>query len=149
MADGTHIHPAGASFWYSTDGVTYTQVFDLSEFEGPEGEKKASDDTTLQSANKLLLATPGWETFSDVPFVVYLVKAFLNTMYTHFTAGDTLYWRLLLPVIGAETNGTKWEFQGWLSKFKTMTKAAKGSDDKIMVDLSIHPTTQPLLFQGS
>jgi hypothetical protein len=152
MADHTHIHPAGTTFWYSTDGINYTQVFDLAEIEGPEGTMGKSDDTTLSTANKQKVSTPGWSEFGDVPMMTYFYKALVNTLYGYFTGRTTLYWRAVLPVIDAESNGSKWEYTAYISKFKTHGKAAKGSDDKIMVEIGLTPclpNAQPLLTQGS
>lgn len=149
MADTGHIHPAGTQFLYSTDGVTYTQVFDLQDVDAPDLERGESDDTTLNTPGKILLASPGWIKLGDVTWDVYLVKGFLNTMLTHFNAGDTLYWRILFILVNGEASGTHFDWQGWIKKLKPWSKVEKGSEEKVSNELVIHNTTLPVLTLGA
>lgn len=148
MADHVHIHPAGFGLYYSTDGNVYTLLDDLSSVEGPAQERQESEDTTLASVNKFLEATPGWIKGGNVPFAMYLHKTQFNTLYGYFTAGTTLFWRALAATITGETNGSKWEAEGWIAKCH-WTKAEKASEEKIMAEFEIHLTTLPTFTAGS
>ncbi len=150
MADHVHIHPAGCSFWYSTDGGSnYTQVFDLKSIEGAKMERGESDDTTLNSPNKFILATPGWKKGGDVNMSVYLRKELNVVMLALWTAGTTVLWRALFVVIEAESNGSKWEFAAWIKTYPIFSKVEKGSDEKVSLDLVLHLTTEPTFMSGS
>ncbi len=148
MADGLHLHPAGTGFYRSTDGNSYVLLDNLSSVDGPNLERGVSPDTALASPNRFLIDTPGWIKGDDIPLVMYLHKTQANTLYSDFTAGTTLYWRELFPTITGESAGSKWEFQGWISKYHS-TKAEKASEDKVMIEWSIHPTTLPTFTAGS
>jgi hypothetical protein len=148
MADGLHIHPAGFGLYYSTDGNSYVLLDNLSSVEGPSQERGESEDTTLASPNKFLLATPGWIKGGNVPFVMYLHKTQFATLYGYFTAGTGLYWRALAALLAGETDGSKWEAQGWLAKCH-QTKAEKASEEKIMAEFEIHLTALPTFGAGT
>src|SRR5262245_19342961 len=93
-ADNEHLHPYFTTLEYSTYGTTWTMVNDLASVESPEMTRKPSNDTTLQSPNQMLLATPGWAEPSDPPFVCYVHRLQYNTFYGYFWTKTVLFWRL-------------------------------------------------------
>src|SRR6185503_13040421 len=106
-SDNEHLHGYTTTLEFSTDGgSTWTFVNDLASVEGPEAQFKESDNTTLKSPNKVILATPGWQEVGDFKFQVYGHKTQgWGTLYTAFLSGATTAyeWRVTCPKLSTES----------------------------------------------
>lgn len=132
----------GAKFSYSSDGgSTYTDIDDLASVEVGEDEWQESDDTTLQTTGRRIVATPGLLKQTDSTFVSYFHKTQADTLKGFFNNRTTLGWKVTLPSLSTESAPTTHAFSGWIKKWKPVTKQEKGSEDKTMVEWSIYRTT--------
>ncbi len=148
-ADTEHLHTFGTSLEFSTDNVTYIFVNDLASVDGPDPEMGKSDDTTLQSPNRIKLSTPGWETVGQLKFTCYLNKTQAITLDANFKSRVNYYWRVTLPKLSTESTATTFIARGYMLKASTVNKAEKGNDDKFMCEYEVEMTTHWVIAAGS
>lgn len=105
----------GAKFEYSSDGVTYTEVGDLVDMEAPEFDHMFFEDRYLNQANR---STAKVGTFYNLGSATF-TTSYTYTKYT-LLAGliddpDPYYWRITLPLMGAQASyGDRIAFRGLL-----------------------------------
>lgn len=149
-SDNEHLHPYGTELDFSVDDITYTPVNDLQSVEGPGVAWTKSDDTTLQTANRLKISTPGLQEVNQLKFVTYGHKTQgWGTIMTNFYGRATYYWKVTFPKLSAETTASNWKAQGYLVECKPFGKVEKGSDEKIAIEFTVELITKPIFTAGS
>lgn len=149
MAINEHLHPYGTTLWYSTDGVSYTEVDDLIDVDCPEPTFGKSDDTTLTSPDFLKVFSLGWLEGADADFTVYMHKTQLAALNTHFYAKTHLYWKVVAPLLSTESTGTTFTWRAYIMKLKPFDKLEQGSEDKYRTMLTMTATTKVTITPGS
>jgi len=148
MASKTHGHTT--RFYWDVDGVDpYTAVADLKAITPPKKTRGDTNITHLDSPNryKEFMGTALKEGGEPV-LRLFLGKAELANLDTHFENGTTLFGRVTLPLIGSESNPTKWEFSFYVKGLEPEEIDAD-SDDAVMATCTVKVTGKPTLTQGS
>lgn len=148
-SDNEHMHPYSTSLEFSTDDITYTFVNDLQSVEAPGIQWTKSDDTTLQTANRLKISTPGLQEVGQLKFQCYLHKTQGATLQTNFYGRAFYYWRVTFAKLSTETTATLWKGYGYLQECKPFGKAEKGSDEKIAIEFTVELTAKPVFTGGT
>lgn len=126
----------GTRFYYSSDGVTYTELSDMKELTVPSPDEPDVDVTPLvanDDAREFRLALQvageldGKQFFTKTRFAALVAIKRTN-----------LYWRLRFPDTTTVANQSKLEWRGWL---KTPTRSpATNPDDPITIDFKVKVT---------
>ncbi|MCG3181195.1 MAG: hypothetical protein BIFFINMI_03570 [Phycisphaerae bacterium] len=106
----------GSKVYVSTDGETYTQVFYTKDVKSPDAELGMVNITNNDSPNMSEEQAPGiFKAGSYELEGVYTSDGF-DTLWGYFTN------RTLVYVIELFTDGSGYEFQGWVTKPEVETK---------------------------
>lgn len=121
--------PYTSTLGYSTDGgSTYTDLAEVVMVHPPSPTLDKASTTVLDSPGGAKEALASWIDLGTIPFECFFTKSQYNTVAAKFFAGDALYWRIKLPLIGAETNHSTFIFQGFLSKLEFSEGKAEEND---------------------
>ena len=154
MANNEHLHSAGTSLGYSTNGSSYTLLTDLRKAKPGPSQRELSKDTSLDSANATHLYTGGWKKTGQGTFSVYLFKTLFNTLFSTIfnTApgpGSVWYWQVTYPKLSTEsTSGSQVVFQAVPTEL-AISESSIDSDDKIMVDAQLGGSAAITFTAGS
>lgn len=159
----TKTHPATTTIHYDDDGTDpYTQLKDIIEITPPDMEWGSADITPLEGSNPS--GTPsigtrakefasGWQDSGQIDISVYFTRAQLATLIA--TAFDstskeslTLYWRIMFPLIDAETTNSKLEFQGFIQNWN-WDAISRDNDDHITMNFTIKISGDVTFTAGS
>jgi len=144
----TKTHPYGTTLEFSTDGNSYTLIADLAEVTPPSLERSAAKATHLGSANKTKESIPGWRDPGKIPFKAYMNATQHNTLLGHYSNETVYFYRIKLPLVGAQVTNTQWVANGYLTKLAN-TAAVEEQDDLFMSDCEITVTGLPVFTPGS
>jgi hypothetical protein len=137
MANNEHLHSAGASLGYSTNGSGYTLLTDLRKVKPPPRQREPSKDTSLDSANATELNTGGWKKTGNFSFSVYLFKTLWTAIQTIMDTapgpGSVYFWQAILPKLSSETTASNIVWQAVMTEMAP-SEASIDSNDKLMVD---------------
>jgi hypothetical protein len=135
-----HLHSAGVTAGYSTNGSSYTLFSDIRKFKAPPRQREPSKDTSLDSPNATDLNTGGWKKTGQGTFSVYLWKTLWAALQTIFETapgpGSVYYWQVTYPRLSTEAIASNVVFQGVMTEFNP-SEASIDSNDKLMVDCTI------------
>lgn len=136
----------GMRFYYSGDGVSYTEVVDLKDM-GPPGNPEAPDVdvTPLTPSAAAREFKAGLINGGEMDFKQFWNKTRHATMYGFLRLSK--YWRVTFPDNATPSMATRVDFQGYL---KACTTSGSGTpDDPITIDGKIKVNTIPTVTQGS
>lgn len=129
----------GSRLYYSTDGVSYTELVDM-EMIGPPGQPK-------RRKVELKLVDPADDI---VQYLVGLREGGEFTASQHYTGtrfetmdaleGDTLYWRVRLPDSAVEANTSRVDFQGNLEE---VSLSELSGETPITIKYTVQVITKP------
>jgi hypothetical protein len=150
MAQDTTGHkPAmGSSFLRSTDGITYAALADISSIESANFDRDPSDDTLLSSTVEV--RSPAvFGKATDCKLSAYFVEGTYTTVKGDWASKtNPLYAKIQYPATGSETTGPTITFQYW-TKTLSSGKVEKKSVEKVMYDITLEKTTEPVFTVGS
>lgn len=139
-------HPFGGRLQRSSNGSSYTNVATVRSITPPSVKIGTSDATHLTSTNAFKEKNPGWGDGGDCKFKLIFDKSEYDTLYGLLRS--THYWKVLLPLIGAEANNTNWVFQGHITEI-AVDEFSATSDDPIMADVTVDITGKPTYVAGT
>lgn len=119
---------------------TYAAIAQTKDLTGPEPEVGKINITNNDSPNNTKETAPGMIAPGDMEFELVYSKAQAATLYGYFGDGNSYAWREVYP------DGSKWEFNGFLSKFGSETKT---EDEAIMNKVTITIQNKPVFTAGT
>lgn len=148
MAAATGYLAKGTRFWYSSDGVTYTELADVEDI-GPVGspERPDVDFTPLNPSDSSRGFKPGLKVNGELSFKQFFTKARFTVLKTLFDNGTSTYWRVTYPDHATPASASRHIFQGYVSK---LTDSAKSDpDDPLMIEAVVKITTDISFTEAS
>lgn len=134
--------------YLSTDGVTYSELVDMSTI-GAAGspERPDVDVTPLSGSDSFRQFRQGLATAGECQCMQHWNKTRHALLDGYFSNNTSLYWRVVLPDATLVANRSKIEFQGRLKKLTTSEH--DDPDKKILIDFTIKLTGKPTFTPGA
>jgi hypothetical protein len=143
----TKTHPIGTKLQFDLDGIgSYTDIADVRSVTPPSMTTGVSEVTHLLSPNNTREYVPGLIEGGEASFTIYMTKTQVPTIVSLFRV--VCFWRILFPLIDAETVNSKWDFKGFITDAGTDEMTIEG-EDAVTMPIKIKVTEKPTFTAGS